>query len=346
MDSRIKIDLISDTVTRPTPDMLEAMFKAEVGDDIFQEDPTVKKLEELAAGIFGKEAGLFCTSGTLANQLALNISTSPQDEVICDKLSHIYYYEAAAPAFLSGISLRMIEGDRGRLKPSDILDNLNPDSIHQPPTRLVSLENTHNKGGGSVYPKGRIKELSEVARSKGLGVHLDGARIFNALAVSGETPVEIGSCFDTISVCLSKGLGAPVGSVLLSTEEKIKKARRVRKAFGGAMRQAGYLAAAGIYALENHISRLEEDHKRAKAIGASMEKCAYVKHVLPVETNIVVMELLEEISVADFLEYLISNGIRAIQFGKHSIRMVTHLHITDGDIKEVCAVFEAFDSAG
>jgi threonine aldolase len=335
MDSRIKIDLISDTVTRPTPAMLEAMFKAEVGDDIFEEDPTVKRLEELAAGIFGKEAGLYCTSGTLANQLALNISTSPQDEVICDKLSHIYYYEAGAPAFLSGLSLRMVEGDRGRLSPEQILDNLNPDSIHQPRTRLVSLENTHNKGGGSVYAKGRIKEISDTARANGLGVHLDGARIFNAMAVTGERPEEIGSAVDTLSVCLSKGLGAPVGSVLLSTREQIKKARRVRKALGGAMRQAGYLAAAGIFALENNTGRLVEDHRRAKALGAALESCSYVNTVLPVETNIVVFELDPAVSVPDYLEYLLENGIRAIRFGKHSVRMVTHLHITDEDVKKV-----------
>jgi threonine aldolase len=338
----IKIDLISDTVTKPTPEMLEAMFSAQVGDDIFDEDPTVKKLEAMAASIFGKEAGLFCTSGTLANQLALNISTSPQDEVICDKLSHIYYYEAAAPAFLSGISLRMIEGDRGRLSPDDILDNLNPDSIHQPRTRLISLENTHNKGGGSVYPAGAIQELSSIARDNGLGVHLDGARIFNALTVTGETPPSIGAAVDTMSVCLSKGLGAPVGSVLLSTHDNIRKAKRVRKALGGAMRQAGYLAAAGIYALENNIKRLGEDHSRAKTLGEALANCNYVTKVLPVETNIIVVELNPSIKVASYLEFLASHGIRAIQFGKHSFRMVTHLHITDSDVKEVCSVVAAF----
>lgn len=338
------IDLRSDTVTQPTPPMLEAMMRAEVGDDIFEEDPTVRRLEELAAALFGKEAALYCTSGTMSNQLALKVTTSPQDEVICDKLSHIYYYEAAGPAFISGLSLRMVEGDRGRLSVEDILDNINPDNIHQPPTRLVSLENTHNKGGGSVYPKGKLRSLSDTARSRGLGVHLDGARIFNALTVTGETPMEIGACFDTLSVCLSKGLGAPVGSMLIGTRENIRKARRVRKALGGGMRQAGYLAAAGIYALEHNITRLGEDHRRAKSIGGFFESAAYIRQVLSVETNIIVAELKPDISVPAYLEYLGMNGIRSMQFGKHSIRMVTHLHITDSDVARVGKVVAGYGS--
>lgn len=336
------IDLRSDTVTKPTPGMLEAMFKAEVGDDIFEEDPTVKRLESLAAELFGKEAALFCTSGTLANQLALKVSTSPQDEVICDKLSHIYYYEAAGPAFISGLSLRMVEGDRGRLSEEQIIDNINPDNIHQPPTRLVHLENTHNKGGGSVYPKGAITRLSDVARAKGLGVHLDGARIFNALTFTGESPLTIGAAVDTLSVCLSKGLGAPVGSLLISTQENIRKARRVRKALGGGMRQAGYLAAAGIYALENNIKRLSEDHRHAKTIGSALQSCSYVQNVMPVETNIVVAELTTTLPVSTYIEYLSQHGVKAMQFGKHSIRMVTHLHITDEDVSAVSEVFRSF----
>lgn len=336
------IDLRSDTVTKPTPPMLEAMMRAEVGDDIFEEDPTVRRLEQLSAAMFGMEAALYCTSGTMANQLALNVSTSPQDEIICDRLSHIYYYEAAGPAFLSGLSMRMIDGDRGRLRVEDILDNINPDNIHQPPTRLVSLENTHNKGGGSVYPKGHIKALSDAARSKGLGVHLDGARIFHALAVTGETPKEIGAAVDTLSVCLSKGLGAPVGSMLISTREHIHRARRVRKALGGGMRQAGYLAAAGIYALEHNIGRLSEDHRRAKKTEDTLKECSYVTDVLPVETNIVVFALRPDISVQDFLGYLSSNGVRALQFGKHSVRFVLHLEITDADVERVGRVLKGF----
>ncbi len=336
------IDLRSDTVTKPTPEMLDAMMRAEVGDDIFEEDPTVRRLEEMAAALFGKEAALYCTSGTLSNQLALKVSTNPQDEVICDKLSHIFYYEAAGPAFLSGLSLRLIEGDRGRLTSEQILDNINPDNIHQPPTRLVSLENTHNKGGGSVYPKGKLKELSDTARSKGLGVHLDGARIFNAMTVTGETPQEIGACADTLSVCLSKGLGAPVGSMLIASKEKIRYARRVRKALGGGMRQAGYLAAAGIYALENHTGRLSEDHRHAKGIADALSGCTYVRQVMPAETNIVVAELDPAVTPARYLDYLTGSGVRAMQFGKHSIRMVTHLHITDADMEEVCEVVKGF----
>ncbi len=336
------IDLRSDTVTKPTPAMLEAMFSAEVGDDIFEEDPTVRKLEEMSAAMFGKEAALYCTSGTLSNQLALKVSTSPQDEVICDKLSHIYYYEAAGPAFLSGLSLRMVDGDRGRLSVDQILENINPDNIHQPPTRLISIENTHNKGGGSVYPKGELMKLSMAARSMGLGVHLDGARIFNAMAVTGDTPTEIGAAVDTLSVCLSKGLGAPVGSLLLSTRENIRKARRVRKALGGGMRQAGYLAAAGIYALEHHIDRLKDDHLIAKRIGAYLATCSYVTEVAPVETNIIVFHISPSIPVQSMLDYLNNCGVRAMQFGKHSIRMVTHLHITEKDAVVVGNALTAF----
>lgn len=330
------IDLRSDTVTKPTPAMLEAMFKAEVGDDIFEEDPTVRRLEKMAAEMFGKEAALFCTSGTLANQLALKISTSPQDEVICDKLSHIYYYEAAGPAFLSGLSLRMVDGDRGRISEEQILENINPDNIHQPPTRLVSLENTHNKGGGSVYPKDSITKLSAAARSKGLGVHLDGARIFNALTVTGESPLTIGAAVDTLSVCLSKGLGAPVGSMLISNQESIRRARRVRKALGGGMRQAGYLAAAGIYALENNITRLGEDHRHAQNIGEALKVCGAVTDVVPVETNIIVFNVARQDQVGHFLNYLREAGILAMQFGKQSIRMVTHLEISNADCNTVC----------
>ncbi|MFM2206932.1 MAG: hypothetical protein RL213_907 [Bacteroidota bacterium] len=323
--------------------MLEAMMHAEVGDDIFEEDPTVRRLEAMGAELFGKEAALFCTSGTLSNQLALKVSTSPQDEVICDKLSHIYYYEAAGPAFLSGLSLRMVEGDRGRLSPELILDNINPDNIHQPPTRLVSLENTHNKGGGSVYPKGMIAKLSETARSRGLGVHLDGARIFNAMAVTGETPIEIGASVDTLSVCLSKGLGAPVGSLLIASREKIRYARRVRKALGGGMRQAGYLAAAGIFALENNISRLKDDHSRAKKVESALKECRYVTEVLPVETNIVVFNLQPRQSVNDFLGYLSQHGVRAMQFGKYSVRLVFHLEITDADVERLNQALLSFE---
>lgn len=336
------IDLRSDTVTKPTPGMLEAMFKADVGDDIFEEDPTVKKLETLAAEMFGKEAALFCTSGTLSNQLALKVSTSPQDEVICDKFSHIYYYEAAGPAFLSGLSLRLVDGVRGRLTEEQILENINPDNIHQPPTRLLSLENTHNRGGGSVYPKGAITQLSEAARSKGLGVHLDGARIFNGLTVTGESPLTIGAAVDTLSVCLSKGLGAPVGSMLIGTKENIRKARRVRKALGGGMRQAGYLAAAGIYALENNIGRLKEDHIHALQISESLINCSAVAEVVPVESNIIVFHLSHPNQVSKFLTALREDGILAMQFGKQSIRMVTHLDVSADDIRFVCETIRKY----
>src|SRR6185436_19870289 len=278
------IDLRSDTVTKPSPQMLAAMMTAPVGDDVFDEDPSIKKLEEKTAAIFGKEAGLFCPSGTMTNQVAIRILTQPQQEIICDHLAHVYYYEAGGIAFNSGCSVRLLKGDRGRLNAKDIEENINPDNIHHPVTCVVSLENTSNKGGGSYYSLQSIKEIKEVCERHRLKLHLDGARIFNALEETKDSPSETGKFFDTISVCLSKGLGAPVGSVLLSSKENIRKAKRVRKVFGGGMRQAGFLAAAGIFALENNIERLKDDHKRAKIIGEAVKKLPFVEEVFPVDT--------------------------------------------------------------
>lgn len=323
------IDLISDTVTKPTPAMLEAMFNAEVGDDVFGEDPAVNKLEEIAAEMLGMEAGLYCPSGTQTNQIAIKILTQPQQEVICDKLSHIYLYEAGGMAFNSGVSVRLINGDRGRITVEQIEENINPNDPWYPQTSLVSLENTSNKGGGSYYTLNEIQKISDFCRSKNLKLHLDGARIFNALAETGENSRDYGKYFDTISICISKGLGAPVGSLLLSSKENILKARRVRKVMGGGMRQAGYLAAACVYALQNNIKRLKEDHRRARKLGDALRKLKFVENVLQVDTNIVIVNLKKIITSHEFVEKLLAKGIRSAPFEKHSVRFVTHLDIND-----------------
>lgn len=337
------IDLISDTVTKPTPDMLEAMFKAEVGDDVFGEDPTVNKLEAMAADMLGMEAGLYCPSGTQTNQIAIKILTQPQDEVICDKLSHIYLYESGGLAFNSGVSVRLINGDRGRITVDQIEDNINPEDAWYPQTSLVSLENTSNKGGGSYYTLEEIKKISEFCRSKNLKLHLDGARLFNALVETGESSKEYGKYFDTISICISKGLGAPVGSLLLSNKENILKARRVRKVFGGGMRQAGFIAAACIYALENNIDRLKEDHHRARQLGEAINKLSFVENVLPVDTNVLIVNLKKEKTSFNFVDELMQKGIRAAPFGKYSVRFVTHLDFNDTMLERAIIIFRSFE---
>ena len=337
------IDLRSDTVTRPSKDMLEAMFTAEVGDDVFDEDPTVKELEAKASSLFGKEAGLFCPSGTMTNQISIRILTQPQQEVICDKGAHIYYYEGGGIASNSGLSMRLLEGDRGRISVSQIEDNINPpDNIHQPFTSLVAIENTCNKGGGSFYTLQQMKALSEVSRKNNLKIHLDGARIFNTIAETGDSTLEIGKLFDTISICLSKGLGAPVGSLVLSSAENIKRAKRVRKSFGGGMRQSGYLAAAGIYALDNNIKRLTEDHRRAKIICQALTSLSYINEILPVDTNIIVFSLIDEKPIEHFLNYLTENNIKAVAFGKQTVRMVTHLDFTDEMLDKLILVLNKY----
>jgi threonine aldolase len=337
------IDLRSDTVTRPTAGMHHAMFSAEVGDDVFDEDPTVKKLEAKLAAMFGKEAAIFCPSGTMTNQIGLRILTEPQQEVICDKGAHIYYYEGGGIASNSGISIRLVDGDRGRMTAEQVEENINPpQNIHQPFTSLVALENTCNKGGGSYYTYPQMKSVCDVARKYNLRLHLDGARIFNAIVETNDSPMEIGKLFDTISVCLSKGLGAPVGSVLLSDKERIIKAKRVRKGFGGGMRQSGFLAAAGLYALDNHISRLKDDHHRASVIGQTLKSLPYVTDILPVDTNIVVFTLDKSKPVTEYLNYLSAKKIKAVQFGKQAVRMVTHLDFTDEMLSIVTDALKAY----
>ena len=323
------IDLRSDTLTRPTAPMLEAMFRAEVGDDVFGEDPTVRALEEKAASLLGMEAGLFCASGTMCNQVAIRVHTRPQDELICDQTSHIHLYEGGGIAGNSGVSVTLLRGERGIVRAGDVEDAVKPADVHYPRTRLVCLENTVNKGGGSLYRLSDIRPIREVCERHGLAMHLDGARLFNALVETGENPSDYGRYFDTISICLSKGLGAPVGSVLTGSMELIREARRARKVFGGGWRQAGYLAAAGIYALDHHIDRLRDDHRRARAIAEALQAQPWVSDILPVDTNIVIFRLSGTARAAEFVPILRKHDILAIPFGKQEIRMVTHLDFDD-----------------
>lgn len=332
---QLKIDLRSDTITKPTKQMLEAMCSAEVGDDVFGDDPTVIRLETKASEMFGMEAALFCASGTMTNQLAIRSQCAPGSEIICDELSHVYLYEGGGIAVNSFSSVKLISGDRGRISATQV-DNVinNPDDIHLPLSRMVSLENTMNKGGGSIYDFNEILKIKKVCEQNDLFLHLDGARLFNALVETGENPEEYGNVFNTISICLSKGLGCPVGSLLLGSKELIKKARRFRKVMGGGWRQAGYLAAAGIYALDNNVMRLKEDHSRAKVIGQILAEKSFVKTILPIETNIVIFELHESIKSSDFVKIAGDNGILCAPFGKHYVRFVTHLDFTDEHLNQ------------
>jgi threonine aldolase len=325
----MNIELRSDTFTKPTPAMLQAMFSAEVGDDVFEEDFTVKALEEKTAKMFGYEAGLFCTSGTMTNQIAINVHVNQGDEVICDALSHVYLYEGGGIAANSSASVNLIQGNRGRITAEQISEVIQADNVHYPISRLVSLENTVNKGGGCYYQLSEIQKIKALCQANNMALHLDGARIFNALVETQENPLEFGKAFNSISICLSKGLGIPVGSVLLGTTEFIKKARKVRKRWGGGWRQAGYLAAAGIYALENNIERLKEDHVRAREIGKIMEGISEVEEIYPVDTNIVIFRVNDKILSSEYVQKLNEKGIKSSTFGKHLVRFVTHLDFTD-----------------
>lgn len=321
------IDLRSDTVTKPTKQMLEAMFNAKVGDDVFNEDPTIAKLQQKVATLFNMESALFVPSGTMANQIAIKTHTNPCDEVICDFTSHIYNFEGGGIAFHSGASIKTIMGNNGRINSKQVLDCINPVDIHNPQSSLVCLENTSNKGGGSCYDLDEISKINKVCKENNLKLHLDGARVFNAIVEKQYTPESLGELFDSISICLSKGLGAPVGSVLIGSKDFIKQSKRYRKIFGGAMRQAGYLAEAGIYALDNHISRLAEDHRNAKNIVEILKKQSFVKNIMPVETNIIIFELNNNIDDIAFIKKLKEKNILVVSFGKHLIRMVTHIDI-------------------
>ncbi len=334
------IDLRSDTVTKPTTAMLEAMMTAQVGDDVFGEDPNVNKLEEKAAKLFGMEAGLFCPSGTMTNQIAIKVHTQPGDEVICDELSHVYQYEGGGIAFNAGASVKLLHGNRGRLNTTQLGDAVNPDDVHKPHSRLVVLENTCNKGGGSCYELIDIEEIKLFCLKNNLKLHLDGARLFNALIAKKQTTSDYGKLFDSVSICLSKGLGAPIGSVLLGTKDFIKQARRIRKVFGGGMRQAGFIAAAGLFALDNHVERLAIDHFHAKEIEKALSKNPMVESIIPVETNILIFTVKRKTSAHEFVAKLNEHGILSFATGKQSIRFVTHLDITTNKIEKICSLLK------
>ena len=326
----MQINLISDTVTKPTAPMLEAMMSAEVGDDVFKADPSVNALEEKVAKLFGMDSALFFPSGTMANQTAIKIHTNPGDQLICDKYAHVYNYEGGGVSFNSGVSCKLVDGHRGMMKAEQVQAAINPpDFYHSPLTSLVCIENTTNKGGGACWDFEELKAIRKVCDMHELGYHLDGARLWNALVAKNEDPMAYGRLFDTISICLSKGLGCPVGSVLVGKKEYMDKALRIRKVLGGGMRQAGYLAAAGIYALDHHIDRLNEDHLRAGELGAQLQKLPFVKQVEPIETNIIIFELEEaKCSTERFLEELEKKGIQIIGMGQGKLRMVTHMDYT------------------
>lgn len=322
------VDLRSDTVTKPTPGMLDAMFSASVGDDVYQEDETVIALETKLARMFGMDDALFCPSGTMSNQIAVKCHTLPMDEVICEESSHVNRYEGGGISFNSGAAVKVLFGDRGRLNADQIERVLNPEDVCLSRSSLIVLENTCNRGGGSYYTLDEIEPIYHLSRLKNISLHLDGARIFNALAETGESMEKYGHFFDTISVCLSKGLGSPIGSVLLGDIKTIHYARRIRKVLGGGMRQAGYLAAAGIYALDNHIERLHVDHQHARLIGEALTGLSYIEEVYPVETNIVIARLKADIHVGVYVERLRDHGILCSKFGDQLIRFVTHMDVT------------------
>ena len=334
-------DLRSDTFTKPSPEMLQAMITANVGDDVFGEDPTINALENMAANMFGMQAAVFCPSGTMTNQIGIKVHTQPGDEIICEKLSHVYIYEGGGIAFNSGCQVKTIEGDQGRISADQVLEAINPSDIHKAKTSLVSLENTTNRGGGACYELLDLQLIKEVCLKNNLKLHLDGARLWNALVAKNENPKQYGEIFDSISICLSKGLGTPVGSLLLGNAEYIKKARRVRKVFGGGMRQAGYLAAAGVYALENNIDRLAIDHNHAKQIADALIKKDFVGKVMPVETNIIIFEILSPYTPKKFTEELAKFDILSMVISNTQVRIVTHLDVTPAMVQNLIKIIKA-----
>lgn len=335
----MSIDFRSDTVTHPTPGMLDAMLKAPVGDDVLGDDPSVKNLEKLTADLFGMEAGLFCPSGTMTNQIAIKCHTQPGDEVVCDVTSHIYQYEGGGIAFNSGASVKLVNGTRGLITARQVLASINADDVHKARTSLVSLENTANRGGGSCYNLEEIRKIRKVCDENSLPLHLDGARLFNALVARKEEPKEYGQLFHSISVCLSKGLGCPVGSVLIGPEAFINKGRRIRKVFGGGMRQAGYLAAAGIYALNHHVERLSQDHIHAKELATALIQRGF--NVLPVETNIIIFETQDSYTPITLVAKLKEHGILGYAISPTQVRLVVHLGITPGMVDKTVSVIKS-----
>lgn len=322
------IDFRSDTVTKPTPGMQEAMQQAAIGDDVFGEDPSINALESKTAELFGMQAAIYCPSGTMTNQIAIKCHTQPGDEIICDENSHIYQYEGGGIAFNSLCSVKLLAGNFGRISATQIEGAVQPDDVHRPISRLVSLENTSNRGGGSCYDFAEIQRIRAVCNKHQLALHLDGARLWNALIAKNESAIQYGQVFDSISVCLSKSLGCPVGSLLVGNHSFIKKARRIRKVFGGGMRQAGFLAAAGIYALDHYLERLKTDHSHAKRLESTLQNLPFVKIVLPVETNIVIFELQDGLSAPALVNTLKERGILAYAIAPNRVRLVTHLDIS------------------
>lgn len=325
----MEVNLISDTVTKPTTGMLEKMLNAKVGDDVFKEDPTVIMLETRVAEMFGKQAALFFPSGTMANQTAIKVHTQPGEQLIADKDAHVFNFEGGGVSFNSGVSCRLINGENGMFTAEQVKSAINPTEFyHTPITSLVCIENTANSAGGGCWSLEELKEIRKVCDQNDLAMHLDGARIWNAMVAKNESPNQYGELFDSISVCLSKGLGCPVGSLLIGSDQFISKALRVRKILGGGMRQIGYLAAAGLYALDHHIDRLEDDHQRAKELAATLKDKSFVRAIEPVETNIVIFYLDNRVVVTEFLKVLEQQGIRIIHLGQGKLRMVTHLDYT------------------
>lgn len=337
-------DFRSDTVTRPSKEMREAMFQAEVGDDVFGEDPKTNELEEFAADLFGHEKSLFCPSGTMTNQLAVNCHCQPMDEILVHKLSHIYNYENAGYSFHSGVGIKLLEGARGVIDSHQVVQAINPEYDWLPKTKLLCLENTVNKAGGTLYRLDQMKALSKTARDNNLAIHLDGARLFNALVVTGDSAKEVGKQFDSISICLSKGLGAPVGSLLIGNGAFIKEARRRRKAFGGGMRQSGILAAAGLFALKHNVKRLEDDHLRAKDLAKGIAELSFVKNLTEVETNIVMFETDASYPAHSLIANLEQNGVLTAPFGQNWVRMCTHLDLDDKDISHALEAMKKLSS--
>lgn len=334
------INLLSDTVTKPTDSMLKAMFTASVGDDVFGEDPSVNHFEERIAAMFEHEAALFVPSGTMANQIALKAHTQPLDEIICDKLSHIYKYELGGYGFHSGAAIHLIDGKDGVMTAEQIEEAIKPDYDWYPNTSLVSLENTINMAGGNYYTIPDIKPIKKLCDTKGLKLHCDGARLFNALVETEESSSKFGQLFDSISICFSKGLGAPIGSVLIGNKTFIKKSRRIRKAMGGGMRQAGYLTAACNYALDHHVERLKEDHENARKIKTALQENKYIAQIQPVKTNIIIFKV-KGISAAEFVERLAKAGIKAAPFSSDTVRFVLHLDITPKMVDQTISTLHA-----
>jgi len=326
------IDLRSDTVTKPCSGMLKAMMEAETGDDVYKEDPSVNLLEAKVAKMFGMEAALFFPTGSMANQAAIKLHTQPGEQLICDKWAHVYNYEGGGVSFNSGVSCKLIDGDRGMITASQVLDSINPpDFYHSPLTSLVCIENTTNKGGGACYDLEELKKIKEVCDTHHLGLHLDGARLMNAIVAKNEDPKDYGKIFDTISICFSKGLGIPLGTVLIGKNKLMHNAIRVRKVLGGGMRQVGYIAAAGLYALDNNIERLAEDHRKASEIAACLGQQEYVKSPEQTETNIVIFYLRDTHSEEKFMADLLQENIKISNMGQGKLRIVTHLDYT-GDM--------------